>query len=105
MKCWVNPTSRLTKPGACRMLGPEFPKHTHAGGTNAVVSNQCDGSRWSEGSEPSRKRSGRAVVFVPVGSVLDVTVNGWPVCAEKIPEICQFRAKAGNTPCDFPNGN
>src|SRR5713226_6106418 len=105
MKSRLSPASTLMKPGARRMLRPEFPKHGQVAAANAVVSNQCEGSRWSDGSAPSRIRFGRAVVFVPLGSVLRVTVNGCPVCAEKIPESCQFRAQADNTPLDLPNGN
>src|SRR5438876_12414217 len=73
------PKSRFTNPGPRRMLRPELPKQTQVEAAKAVRSNQWLIVRWSEGRAPSRRRLGRAVVLVPLGSVLDVTVNGWPV--------------------------
>ena len=75
------PKSRLIDPGARTMLRPEFPKQAQAGADKAVRSNQCVGSRYPAGRAPLWMRSGRAVVLVPEGSVLMVTVKGWPVCA------------------------
>src|SRR5436853_186248 len=97
--------SRSTKPGPRRISRPEFPKQIQVGTTNADVSNQCVRLRASDGTLPSAMRFGRAVVAVPEGSVLEVTVNGWPPCAEKMVEICQSLMKYEPKRRDLPKGS
>src|SRR5258708_24089827 len=96
--------SRSRKPGPRRISLPEFPKQMQFGTTKAVVSNQCVRLRAPDGRLPSEMRFGRAVVAVPEGSVLDVTEKGWPVCAEKIVESCQFLMRYEAKPRDLPKG-
>src|SRR5229473_7919496 len=99
-----DPKVQVQEAGPPQKSLPEFPKQMQFGTTKAVVSNQCVRLRAPDGRLPSEMRFGRAVVAVPEGSVLDVTEKGWPVCAEKMVESCQFLMRYEVKPPDLPKG-